>query len=144
MTVPGSPITELDQILRSYSITSKQLKELLNIPTFQRQFEKSLKAIEMQGTKAAHIHRATALSQTLSEKLFRDAMDDGNKMEAKDSIKLLELLLKSATLLDGKDSAQVNVQNNVSLSLPVGMSNPKIRHLVPVTRQPIEIGASHA
>lgn len=131
MTVPGSPITELDQILRSYGISSKQLKEILTIPTFQDLFKKSLQAIEQQGTKAAHIHRATTLSQALSEKLFSNAMTD--KIEAKDAIKLLELLLKSATLLDGKESAQVNVQTNVgvALSLPQGLNNPKIRHLAP-------------
>lgn len=130
MTVPGSPITELDQILRAYSITSKQLEEILKLPTFKNLFGKSLKQIEAQGTKAAHIHRATTLSQSLSEKLYRDAMD-GGRMEPKDAIKLLELLLKSATLLDGKDAAQVNVQTNVALSLPYGLNNPKIKHLMP-------------
>lgn len=141
MTVPGSPITELDQILRSYSISSKQLKEILTIPSFQKLFEKSLKAIEAMGTKAAHIHRATALSQSLSEKLFRDAMADGTRMKAQDAIKLLELLLKSATLLDGKESAQVNVQTNVgvALSLPTGLNNPKIRHLEPRQAEAIDV-----
>ncbi len=108
-----------------------KLKEILNIPTFQNLFEKSLKSIESQGTKAAHIHRATTLSQALSEKLFTNAMS--GSIEAKDAIKLLEILLKSATLLDGKDPSPVSVQTNVgvSLSLPYGLNNPKIRHISP-------------
>lgn len=133
MTVPGAPVTDLAQILQTYSLTSDQLKDILKIPTFQHLFDKALKGVEALGSKAAHIYRATALSQSLSEKLFRDAMTDGGKMEAKDAIKLLELLLKSATLLDGKDTQNVNVQANVgvALSLPHGLSNPKIRHLAP-------------
>lgn len=128
MTVPGSPIKELDQLVRSYGLNTRQLKDLLTIPTFQAMFKKALQTVEAQGTKAAHIYRATSLSQALSEKLYRDAMDDDKKMKAQDAIKLLELLLKSATLLDGKDT-QVNVQTNVALSLPTGLDNPKLKHL---------------
>lgn len=127
MTVPGSPLTELNTIYETYSLTQNELREILNNPYFQQLFNDTLEQVKAQGNKAGAAYRAMTLSQALSEKLFRDA--NGNRMEPKDMIKFYELLLKSAGLLDNKDT-QVNTQVNVgvALPLPTGLNNPKLKH----------------
>ena len=94
MTVPGSPLTELNTIYETYSLTQNELREILNNPYFQQLFNDALEQVKAQGNKAGAAYRAMTLSQALSEKLFRDA--NGNRMEPKDMIKFYELLLKSA------------------------------------------------
>lgn len=130
MTVPGSPITSLDAIYKTYNITEDELRDILKVPYFQQLFKNSLETFKAQGSKAGQIFRATSLSQALSEKLFTDALR--GDMEAKDSLKLLELLMKGAGLFDKTDGGtQVNTQVNVGLNLPLpkGLRNHKLDHI---------------
>ena len=132
MTVPGSPIDSLDIIYSTYHIDEETLQQILKVPYFQTLFQQALSVFRAQGGKAGHMFRAGSLSQSLSEKLYSDAMS--NAMEAKDMIKFLELLMKSAGIL-GKDSeATVNTQVNVGVQLPLpqGLNNPKLKHALPV------------
>lgn len=128
MSVPGSPIDNLDIIYSTYGISAQELKDIVKIPKFRELFTNCLAEFQAQGSKAANIYRATALSQALSEKLYSDAMDD--KLEAKDSLKLLELLFKASGQLDRQET-QVNTQVNVGVNLPLpsGLSNKKLDHM---------------
>lgn len=132
MTVPDSPLDDLDKILTTYGITREELAKLVLHPEFQPLFQKELELCRAQGSRAGQIYRFSTLSQALSEKLFQDAMGLGeNEMKASESIKLLELMMKAAGLADTKDSPVVNVQTNVGvqLPLPTGLNNPKLKHL---------------
>ena len=128
MTVPGSPISDLSYIYRTYSLSEADLKTVLMIPEFQELFKKELERCKALGDRAATVYRFGSLSQALSEKLFRDAIS--NEMETKDAIKLLELLLKASGLNEDK-TPQVNTQVNVGVTLPLpkGLSNKKLNHL---------------
>lgn len=129
MTVPGTPLKELAQIYAAYNITDAELREIIKIPEFQKMFHKEKERCKAEGSQAGVVYRFSSLSQSLSEKLFRDAMD--SDMDSKDAIKLLELLLKAARLLDTKDAPQVNTQVNVAipLALPTGLKNTKLAHM---------------
>lgn len=128
MTVPGSPISDLSYIYRTYGLSEADLKTVLMIPEFQELFKKELERCKALGDRAATVYRFGSLSQALSEKLFRDAIS--NEMETKDAIKLLELLLKASGLNEDK-TPQVNTQVNVGVTLPLpkGLSNKKLNHL---------------
>ena len=128
MTVPGSPITDMSYIYQTYGLNEAALKTVLVIPEFQELFKRELERCKALGDKAATVYRFGSLSQALSEKLFRDAIN--NEIEAKDAIKLLELLLKASGLNEDK-TPQVNTQVNVGVALPLpkGLSNKKLQHL---------------
>lgn len=134
MTVPGSPLTELGVIYKTYGISDSELKEILTIPSFQELFKQALDNFKAQGNTAGAKYRFGTLSQSLSEKLYRDA-SSGN-MEAKDAIKFLELMLKAAGLHDSKDVA-VNTQVNVGVALPLPQSlrDSKLKHAFPAQKQ---------
>lgn len=131
MTVPDSPITDMDYIYDAYHVTKEELNKLILHPEFQQLFEKELQYCKSQGSRAGQIHRFSALSSALAEKLFKDAMGLVGNMEPKDAIKLLELMMKAAGMADTKDAPVVNVQTNVGvqLPLPTGLNNPKLKHL---------------
>lgn len=128
LSAPGSNL-DLDNILKAYGVTNTELKQILVIPEFQSMFREEMNRVQSLGTRAGDIYRFSTLSQSLSEKLFRDAM--ASAMDAKDAIKLLELFCKAARLTDVKEAAQVNTQVNVgvSLPLPTGLENSKLAHL---------------
>ena len=130
MMAPGSPITNIEQIYRTYDIDEPTLRHLLTVPKFKEMFSRALADMRSQGTRAGHLYRAQSLAQALAEQLFTAAST--GKMDAKDAIKLFELLLRSGGLLDGgKEATTVNVQTNVGVALPLpqGLSNPKLNHL---------------
>lgn len=128
MSVPGSPIEDLSIIYDTYGITEEELKAIIEVPKFRDLFKNCLSEFKAQGSKAANIYRATSLSQTLSEKLYRDAMN--SELEPKDALKLLELLYKASGQLDKQDT-QVNTQVNVGVNLPLpkGLDNKKLSHI---------------
>ena len=128
MTVPGSPIPDFNFIHQVYGTTDDELKEIIKIPEFQQMYKSELDRCKAQGSRAGQIYRFSSLSQALSEKLYRDATT--GIMEAKDALKLLELLMKAAGLSDDK-STQVNTQVNVGVALPLpkNLDNPKLKHL---------------
>ena len=128
MAVPGSPIEDLGQIYSTYGLTESELKHILQVPKFQLMFKNALAGFRAQGNKAGSIYRALTLSHSLAEKLYKDAM---STMEAKDAIRLLELLMKSCGMLEKDNMTQVNVQNNVGVQLPLpkGLANKKLAHL---------------
>ena len=131
MSVPNSPIQSIQSIFSAYGITDPELRALLNVPEFQGFFRKAYEQLQEQGVNAGPMYKFSTLSQALAEKLFRQAVVD-EMMEAKDMIKLFELLLKAAGFMNPpKETAQVNTQVNVGvhLPLPTGLSNPKLKHL---------------
>ena len=127
MNVPGSPITDFEQVYNSYNITEADLKQILQVPEFQQMFQQELAKCKAAGGRAAQIYRFTTLSQALSEKLYADA--SRGKLEPKDAIKLLELLLKAAGIADDKQQVNTQVNVGVSLPLPQGLNNPKLSHI---------------
>ena len=132
MTVPDSPIDDLDKVLTAYGLDREELAKLVLHPEFQPLFQKELELCKNQGTRAGQIYRFSTLSQALSEKLFKDAMGLGEDgMKPAEAIKFLELMMKAAGMQDTKDAPVVNVQTNVGvqLPLPTGLSNPKLKHL---------------
>lgn len=131
MTVPDSPLTDMDYIYDTYHVTQDELNRLILHPEFQPLLEKELQYCKSQGSRAGQIHRFTSLSAALAEKLFKDAMGLAGEMEPKDAIKLLELMMKAAGMADTRDTPVVNVQTNVGvqLPLPTGLTNPKLKHL---------------
>lgn len=128
MTAPGSPLSDLKDVLDSYNLKEDDLKTLLELPQFRELFKRELDEVKAQGSKASAIYRSATLSQALTEKLFRDAVN--NNMESKDALRLLELLLKSSGALTPSEAA-VQVQNNIGIAIPVphGMKNRKLQHL---------------
>lgn len=132
MTVPDSPLDDIDKILTTYGISREDLGKLVLHPEFQPLFQKELELCKAQGSRAGQIYRFSTLSQALSEKLFKDAMGLGEEsMKASEAIKLLELMMRAAGISDNKDATTVNVQTNVGISLPLptGLDNPKLKHL---------------
>lgn len=132
MTVPDSPLDDLEKILSTYNITREELAKLVLHPEFQPLFQKELELCKAQGSRAGQIYRFSTLSQALSEKLFKDAMGLGDgDMKPSEAIKFLELMMRAAGMSDSKDAPVVNVQTNVGvqLPLPTGLNNPKLKHL---------------
>lgn len=130
MNAPSSPITDLSQILSAYDIDEPALCRLLTTPKFQVMVKSAMQDMRALGTRAAHVYRSQTLAQALSEHLYIQAIN--GTIEAKEALKLLELLLKSSGLMsEGKEAATVNVQTNVGVNLPVpqGLDNPKLNHL---------------
>lgn len=128
MMVPGSPVTDLSMIYRTYNLKEDELKGILQVPKFQAMFQDALAGFKAQGNKAGSIYRALTLSHSLAEKLYKDAM---STMEPKDAIRLLELLMKSSGMLEKEAMAQVNTQVNVNVPLPLpkGLKNKKLAHI---------------
>lgn len=125
---PGSPIESLDEIYKGYDINEKELKALLKIPVFQELYKNALAKFKAQGTRAGQMYRAVSLAQNLTEKLYQDALDD--KVEPKEALKLLELLMRSGGVLDApQGSPTVNIQNNVGVQLPLPRGLRKLSHL---------------
>lgn len=129
MYAPDTPITDLSVIYSTYGIDEATLASILTVPKFQSMYRKALDEMKAQGAKAGSMYRAGTLAQALSEKLFNDASD--GKMKSAEAIKLLELFLKAGGLLEKEQVAQVNVQNNVGISLPIprGLTNRKLKHI---------------
>lgn len=132
MSVPGSPIEDLKTVLATYDLSQDDLKNILKTPEFLEMFERELQAVRAEGSRAAANYRYRTLSQSLSEKLFRDATT--GTMEAKDAIKLLELLFKASDQFAKEVQSQVNTQVNVGvqLPLPIGLTNKKLAHAIPI------------
>lgn len=128
MQTPDSPI-DLSAIYREYGLTPESLKAILLVPHFQLLFQQSLAECKEQGSKAGARYRAMTLSQALLEKMFRDAHQ--GLLENKDALKLLELMMKSAGLLDTKEATQVNTQVNVAVPLPLPQGVAKVAHCLP-------------
>ena len=132
MTMPDSPIADVKQICTQYDMSEEELASLISNGDSQPYLQHELSVCQSRGAKASQIYRFGSLGQALGEKLWNDAMNDG--LKAAEAIKLLELFMKAGSMLDmPKDTPTVNVQTNVgvgvSLPLPVGLSNPKLRHL---------------
>ena len=127
MMVPESPITDFSQIYAAYNITSTELKQLLTIPKFQQLYEQAVNDFKNQGQAAGMLYRTRHLSAALAEDLFKQALE--HQFEPKDSLKLLELLMKASGLFRDKDQAQVNTQVNVGLTLPLAKGIKKLKHL---------------
>lgn len=128
MQVPDTPITDFDLIYNTYGITEDELAKLLTIPEFQDIYHNSLERLKSQGNRAGSIYRASTLSQSLSEKLFRDALDE--KIKPAEALKLLELLYKVSGAMTPEQTT-VNTQVNVGVAIPVpdGLKNHKLDHI---------------
>ena len=130
MMVPDSPFTDLQDIYDAYDITPEELKQIITVPKFQQLYEDAQNEFKAQGSNAAQLYRSRQLSTALAEDLFRAAMN--HQLGEKESIKLLELLMKASGQFN-QDPIQVqnNTQVNVGVNLPLphGLNNPKIKHL---------------
>lgn len=125
LTLPQGPVTSPEQIKQTYGLTEKELKELLAVPEFQTMFKDEMAKLQSLGPNAGPAFKFSSLSQALSEKLWKTAVVSGT-MDVKDMLKLLELLLKAAGLLNGPAPAaasNVTIQNvnatQVAPSLPL-------------------------
>lgn len=128
LTIPNSPVQGVEDVCETYNLTREELGAILKVPYFQKLFERALSDVQALGSAAGVKYRAMILSQTLAENLFRQA--NNGEMEAKDCLKLLELLLKASGLEKDSGSAQVNTQVNIALPLPAGVA--KVAHCIPV------------
>lgn len=127
LSAPDSPLSGIDVILETYGLTQADLRELALVPAFQDMYARELESVRAKGDRAGALYRAATFSQSLAEKLYRDAV--AGRMEAKEAIRLLETLLKAAGL-SGDGGTTVNVQNNVGVAIPVPrLNNPKLDHL---------------
>lgn len=139
MYVPGSPITNIQQILETYGLTPAELKQIIEIPKFKEMVEIEQERFRSQGAVAGAKYRFGTLSQALAEKLYRDAND--NKIDAKDTIKLLDLLLKASGVTEEKGTS-VNTQVNVGVQLPLpkSLKETKLKHAFPVVEAEVVDG----
>lgn len=137
LSAPGDASFDIAVFCRSYGITEVELDSLIKIPEFQDLLSHAVQQVQAQGDKAGPRYRASVLSRHLSEHLFRRAAS--GEMSDKDSLKLLETLLRSAGLYDPPPVAntQVNVGVSVPIAVPVGMNNPKLDHLRVVEATPV-------
>ena len=127
LTIPNSPVKGIDDVCETYGITKEDLKEILQVPYFQKLFERALADVQALGSAAGVKYRAMILSQTLAENLVRQA--NNGELEAKDCLKLLELLFK-ASGLEKDTGTQVSTQVNIALPIPKGVT--KVEHCIPV------------
>lgn len=128
LTIPNSPVHGLDDVCETYHIAKNELKEILQVPYFQKLFERALADVQALGSAAGVKYRAMILSQTLAETMFRQA--NSGQLEVKDCLKLLELLFKASGLEKDNGMAQVNTQVNIALPIPSGVA--KVAHCLPV------------
>lgn len=128
LTIPDSPSKDLDNVRATYGLSKEELKTILAVPYFQKLFERSLDDIQTLDSKGAARYRALLLSQALAEQMYVKA--SRNELEAKDALKLLELLFRAASLDRDAGSAQVNTQVNIALPIPHGVA--KVAHCIPV------------
>lgn len=130
MSAPDSPLASMDAIYATYNVSDTELAQILTIPKFQKLLKEALADMQALGSNAGAMYRASSLAQALSEQLFREA--SSGQMKAAEAIKLLELFLKAGGLLNtDKPNQTVNVQNNIGVSLPLpkGLKNKKLRHI---------------
>lgn len=128
LTIPNSPVKGIEDVCETYHITKADLKEILMVPYFQKLLERAMTDVQALGSAAGVKYRAMILSQTLAETMFRQA--NAGQLEAKDCLKLLELLFKASGLEKDNGSAQVNTQVNIALPIPSGVA--KVAHCIPV------------
>lgn len=127
LTIPNSPVQGVDDVCATYNLTQAELKEILTVPYFQKLFERALQDVQALGSAAGVKYRAMILSQTLAEHLFRQA--NNGELEARDALKLLELLFKASGLeKDNTATAKVNTQVNIALPIPHGIT--KVAHCI--------------
>lgn len=126
LTIPNSPVEGIADVCATYRITKEELKAILNVPYFQKLFEQSLADVKSLGSRAGIKYRAMILSQSLAERMYFKATQGG--MDDKESLRLLELLLKAAGLDKDVGAAQVNTQVNIALPIPQGIG--KVAHCV--------------
>lgn len=126
LTIPNSPVQGIEDVCATYDLTRTELKEILTVPYFQKLFERALQDVQSLGSTAGVKYRAMILSQTLAETLFRQA--NNGELEAKDALKLLELLFKASGLEKDSGSAQVSTQVNIALPIPQGVT--KVAHCI--------------
>lgn len=129
MLLPDSPLTDVAVVRTKYGVSEEELRTILTIPHFQELFGEAVDYFKAQGNKAGARFRASILSDSLAEKLYNDAMNE--EMKSSEAIKLLELLLKTSGALE-KDGTTVATQVNVGVSLPLprGLKNPKLKHVL--------------
>lgn len=128
LTIPDSPAKDLDNVRATYGLSKEELKAILAVPYFQKLFARFLEDVQTLDSKGAVKYRAMLLSQSLAEKLYLQA--SRGELEAKDSLKLLELLFRAASLDRDAGAAQVNTQVNIALPIPQGVA--KVAHCIPV------------
>lgn len=128
LTIPNSPVEGVEDICRTYHVTKEDLRDMLSVPYFQKLFERSLADVQALGNSAGMKYRAMVLSQAMAEALFRKFNEGA--MEAKEALKLLELLFKASGLDKDNSGTQVNVQANIALPLPKGVA--KVSQFIPV------------
>lgn len=134
MTLPGTPLTEIDGVRKKYGLSDADLKHIITIPYFQRLFNDELAKFQQQGSKAVGRYQTGILAQSLTQKLFNDVMDPTTKVEARDALKLLELLLKAGGLLDHPKDGGVTVNTNIAVqaavqgALPKSLSDSSLKH----------------
>lgn len=130
LNVPNSPFKGgLDEVRDAYGLTPEEFRATLAIPQFQLMLQKAMEDVTRDGSRAGVRARATMLTQALAEQLFREATS--GKIEAKDSLKLLDSLLKMSGLdKEQKGDVQVNTQVNVHVPAPMGVA--KVAHCIPV------------
>lgn len=130
MSLPNSPIKSLTDLYTAYGVTEAELKHLLTVPEFQTMFRKEYEKMQELGPNAGAVYKFSSLSQALGEKLWRQAVLTDN-MEARDMLRLFELMLKAAGFMSERKESQVNTQVNVGvhLPLPTGLNNPKLKHI---------------
>lgn len=119
ITIPNSPVTNIDAVCNTYGITRAALKELLQVPHFQLLLDASMQELRKQGSRAGARYRAMQLSQSLAENLYRKA--NSGRLEDKEAVKLLDILVKAAGMAKDEPQTQVNVQTNVALPFPPGV-----------------------
>lgn len=127
LTLPGSPV-DMQDIFNTYGLDRASLTEILQNPAFLSMFDKEMSLCERAGDKAVVRYRATTLSQALAEKLFKDAIN--STMEAKDALKLLDLLLRASGITEEDKTSPVAVQTNVNVALPLP-NVAKLSHCFP-------------
>ena len=70
----GSSAKDYSGILRTYGIKDAELAEIISVPKFKMLFEYAVKDCKASDkTRSDVVERFSALSQSLAEKLYRDA-----------------------------------------------------------------------
>lgn len=121
-TFKNGTLISLTDICEHYDLSRSDIKSLIDIPEFKSMLLAEKEKAEQYGDKAEHMFRAEEISARLSESLMNKSL--AGNMEAKDELKLLQLMMTSAGIdapADRKDKSQVNQQVAVQLVIPPGI-----------------------
>lgn len=130
MGMPTSgAVVSFETIAQAYNISLDDLEYIMSLPSFKTMVNSEVERYKSLGPHGGFKIRSEMLATDLQEKLYQQAIT--TNMDAKDKIKLLEVLTKSAGIGTEQNKNEEQPQGNgvsVTINFP-RLDNPKLNHL---------------